>query len=346
MSSFTNIHWQQLLRSAITQNASDLHLTAGQRPFLRYNGQLSAAELPIPDSSQLEGIIFSLLTEQQKETFLKQNELDFAWSYSGRRFRFNIYRQRENLALAGRLIPENIAALSDLGCPIILNELLKKEHGLILVTGRTGSGKTTTLAAFLAAAAQQKSQHIITLEDPVEYLIPTGNSFISQREYGTDFFSFSQALKSALRQDPNILLIGELRDSETIRTALDAASTGHLVLATLHTNSAAETILRLESFFPAEIQHLRTQLAAVLLATVNQRLLPKLGGGRVAAFEVMTSTPAIANLIRNGKCQQLPSAILSGKNYGMSTLANSVDQLLQNNKISAETASLYMGGDL
>ena len=327
MNIFSKTNWFQLLEIAISQNASDIHLTAEQRPFLRKNGQLISLELPMPDNEQVEEVISSLITNQQRQLFNQNKELDFAWNFNMRRWRFNLYKQRNKLALAGRLIPNIIPSLNELGCPSIFDELLTKKHGLILITGRTGAGKTTTIASFLNTLANRSAHHIITLEDPIEYIISTEKSFISQREYGTDFFSFPVALKSALRQCPDCLMIGELRDMETIRTALDASSTGHLVLATLHTNSAVETMLRLESFFPAECQHIRAQLSSVLLASITQQLLPCPNGQRVCAFEVMTSTPAISNLIRTGKYQQINSAILSGKSNGMVMMDDSINEL-------------------
>lgn len=361
-------YFSVILEKASQTGASDIHLAAEQRPYLRINGKLSPLDLPAPDNTQLKNIIHNILEEKnssslpdyrhytsayqpaEKEPALQPlelkhsdgNELDFAWTYNDQRYRFNTSLQQGNIAIAVRIIPKTIPTLSELGCPPVFEKLLQKDSGLILVTGRTGSGKTTTLASFLAAAAKKQARHIITLEDPIEYLLPTDTSFISQREYGTDFQSFPAALKSALRQMPDILLTGELRDSETIRTALDAASTGHLVLASLHTKNAEETFMRIESFFPYEHQQIRTQLSIVFQAAIAQQLLPTNDGGRAAAFEVLTATPAVRNLIRNGKLQQLKSAILAGKNENMQTIEKSIEDLCRKGKISHTIATHYL----
>ena len=339
MSKFTIDNWHELLKYAINHNASDIHITAGQRPFLRIEGNLCPVDLPAPDLDELSTIIRKLTSEKQQQHLKLENELDFAWNFNGQRFRFNLSQQQGLPSIAIRLIPSEIPSLEKLGCPKVFRNLLQLTSGLILITGRTGSGKTTTLASFLATVSKTKPRHIITLEDPIEYILPADTSFISQREYLSDFFSFEKALKNAMRQDPDIIMIGEMRDSETIRTALDAAMTGHLVLASLHTKNAAETIMRVESFFPAEVQNqIRTQLSIVLQAAISQQLIPAKNGSRVAAFEVLTGTPAVKNLIRTGKIQQLNSAILAGKHDYMQTMEHSLEGLCQSGQISQEIA--------
>ena len=341
---WSGARWEELLRLAIEREASDVHLSAGQAPFLRLEGRLQRQELEPVTDEFLSGLLSELLPAGRPEEIQAGREVDFAWSFGGRRFRVNAFRQQAGPALAMRLVPERIPARAELGAPPLLARLLTAQAGLILLTGPTGSGKTTTLASFVAERARQNPCHIITLEDPVEYLHGTeSGSLINQRELGTDFSSFAAALRSALREDPDVLLVGELRDSETIRTALQAAETGHLVLATLHTRTAPEAVLRLESFFPAEEQaEIRAQLAAVLLAVVTQRLLPGAAGGRVCAAEVLAGVPAVRNLIRGGKVHQLPSVMTSGAAQGMQTMAQAVRRLIGERLVSAQAGAAFL----
>ena len=340
MTSFSADIWPQLLSEAIDGGASDIHLSAEQSPFIRRHGQLERTGLPTPSAGDLEELTGRLTDEQHLSILEKNHELDFAVTCGGQRLRFNASIRQGAISLTARLIPGTIPSLEALGCPPIMRSLLKKENGLILITGRTGSGKTTTIAAFLAELARTSARHIITLEDPVEYLIPAGESLIDQREYGSDFLSFPAALKSALRSCPDLIVVGELRDAETVSAAINAAETGHLVIASLHTQSAAETMLRLESFFPAARQEqLRVQLSLVLQAVISQRLLPAAGGGLVCASEVLTAVPAVRNLIRTGKLPQLKSVMLAGRNEGMQTMEFSLEQLCRSRRLSPETAA-------
>ena len=305
MESFDLNAWEKICRLAIEKAASDIHMVAGQPVFLRQQGMLKAQSGVVPDALLLERILANMVSSVQLECFKLDKELDFSWEYQGRRFRVNAYFQLGRPALALRILPAAVPSLESLGCPKRLQRFAYLEHGLLLVTGKTGSGKTTTLASLLDYINHSRTAHIITLEDPVEYIHESAACLISQRELGIDFRSFSAALRSALREDPDIILIGELRDRDTIQTALNAAETGHFVMGTLHTQSAEEAVMRIESMFPAE-QHyqVRAQLAGVLAGIFSQRLLPSVDGRRVCAAELLLTTPAIRNLIRTGKVQQ------------------------------------------
>ena len=332
-----------LLRAAMAAEASDVHLAADLPPYWRSEGRL-VRQAAAPVSEELLQELLTEMTGEEKRMALRlQGECDFAWSFGGRRFRVNAFRQHTGTALALRLVPQRVPALAELSAPQVLTDLQTATSGLILVTGPTGAGKTTTLAAFLQELAARRAAHIITLEDPIEYVYTSGQSLINQRELETDFVEMAGALRGALREDPDVILVGELRDRDTVRTALQAAETGHLVLATLHTATAAEAVLRLESFFAAEAQgELRAELAAVLLAVVAQQLLPRQGGGRVAAFEVMTATPAVRNLIRTGKAHQLPSLLMSGAAQGMQTMGQAVRQLAAAGRIEQAAAQRFL----
>lgn len=334
MDCFDKDMWERLCEEAAAEGASDLHIAAGQPVFLRVNGELHRLDRPHPEDMFLAELLRELLSDEQAARFAEQGELDFAYSFGRQRFRINVFRGRGNLAMACRLIPKDIPTLEALGAPKVFDRLLQLKHGLILVCGPTGSGKTTTLAAYLNTINTTRAEHILTLEDPIEYLFESDRSLVQQREYGVDFFSFADALRSALRENPDILLVGELRDADTVATALHAAETGILVLGSLHTHTAAEALLRMESFFPAEQQEeIRTQLSVVLEAVVTQQLLPVKNGGRTAASEVLASSPAVGNLIRSGKVQQLESVMLAGGGLGMQTMPQAIEQLKRQNII-------------
>ncbi len=331
-------NWQNILRYGAEAGASDFHFAAGQLGFVRCEGNLTA--LGWVDEQWMFRLLDAMLSEAQKRIFEKDHALDFSWECLGRRFRVNAYYQRGKPAVALRLIPSTIPPFEELGLPAALRELLMARNGLILVCGKTGAGKTTTLAAYLNQINQIRAAHIITLEDPIEYVYTPQNCFVSQREYGVDFLSFSSALCSALREDPDVLLVGELREASVVRIALQAAETGILVLSSLHTRNAAEAVLRLCSMFPSEQQlQIRTQLSFVLRGIFSQQLVAGVAGRRVCAVEVLLSTPAVRNLLRNEKYQQLNSVMLSGQSLGMQTLEKAIERLLQNGEVTQETAA-------
>ncbi len=322
----------ELLRLAGEAGASDLHLTVDLPPVQRLNGELVTLALPPLTAREIAQALETMLPDEaQGRKVQETGDLDFAFGVGGLgRFRVNAFRQRGSLSLAIRVIPHQVPSLSQLGVPEIVPALALSGRGLVLVTGPTGSGKSTTLAAMVEEINQRRSCHVVTLEDPVEYLHKHGLSVIHQREIGIDSLSFAGALRAALRQDPDVILLGEMRDYETISTAITAAETGHLVLATLHTADAAGTVDRLIDAFPPHQQgQTRGQLAAVLQGVIAQRLLARRDGrGRVAALEVLVGTPAVRNLIREGKTHQLPSAIQTGAKYGMRTMEQSLQDLV------------------
>ena len=300
---------RKLLKSVVAYKASDLHLVSGSEPQIRIDGKLVALNLPVLDGKMTEEMSYSLLTEKQKKDFEEHNELDFSIVIPEvGRFRANYYRTMGDIACAYRIIPIEIPSLDDLNAKAIFKEIIKREKGLILVTGPTGSGKSTTLAAMLNEINMTEKKHIITVEDPVEFVHTNKNCLFSQRNVGTDTKSFAAALKFAMREDPDVILIGEMRDKETIEAALTAAETGHLVFGTLHTNSAPQTINRIIDVFSGDEQpQVRAQLSTSLISVISQALLPRIGGGRIAAQEVFITNPAIANLIREDKVHQLYS---------------------------------------
>ena len=317
-----------LMSRSIALEVSDLHITVGQKAFFRKDGELKNATEELISIEVIEEFLKGTLTEDQHKRLIQQKELDFSFKYNSRRFRGNVYYQRDLLSIAFRLIPAIIPTLQELGTPEALNKMIDATQGLMLVTGRTGSGKSTTLAAFINAITQKRACHILTLEDPIEFEHISDNCFISQRELGRDFISFPQALKSALREMPDVLLIGEIRDCETMAMAMEAAAAGIFVLGTLHTSGAAETAMRVESKFPiVQRDAVRDQFADVFTGIFSQQLLPKIGGGRVSATEVLLSTSASANLIRQGKYIQLPSVMLSGKALGMQTMQTAITKI-------------------
>ncbi|MCV9878479.1 type IV pilus twitching motility protein PilT [Brenneria izbisi] len=311
---------------SVKHNASDLHLCSGHPPILRIDGRLRFENtLSRLGSEQLEQWCAIWLEATQQQQLQQYGQVDGALTLAnGQRLRVNVFRQRAGLSITMRLIPSSLLSLAALRAPPVLSDLLERRDGLILVTGATGSGKSTTLAAMIAALNERHSRHIITLEDPIEFLHASRQCLIQQREIGQHCASFAQALRAALREDPDVILLGELRDTATIRLALTAAETGHLVLATLHTRSAAQAVDRLIDVFPGEEKaFVRSQLAACLQAVAAQKLLPMPQGGRVALFDILTATAAVSNLIREGKSHQLPSLMQTGAQAGMQTFEQS-----------------------
>lgn len=333
-----------LLDEVVKHKASDLHLQVGLPPMLRVDGNLSA--LPAAGSlneQAVEQLIFSLLEEDQKQILLRDKEFDFSFAFGDLgRFRVNAFHERGNLAAALRLIPNQIRSIEQLGLPPVLNKLAEFPRGLVLVTGPTGSGKSSTLAALIDKINNERQLHIITVEDPIEYTHQSKKSLVAQREVHYDTFSFSAALRSALREDPDVVLIGEMRDLETIAAAITIAETGHLVLATLHTNSASQSIDRMIDVFPPHQQpQVQAQLGNILMAICSQRLIPALGGGRVAATEILVATPAVRNIIREGKNYQLEAVIQTGSEHGMQSMDKTLVGLIHSGTISYDDARTY-----
>ncbi len=338
----SQIQLHQLLRAMIEKGASDLHITTGQSPLLRIDGAIVPLKLPKLEPVDTKRLCYTILTEEQKIQFEQNNELDFAFGVRGlSRFRANIFMQRDNVAGAFRTIPFKILTFDELGLPAIVPELANKPSGLVLVTGPTGSGKSTTLASMIDKINTEQRMHIITIEDPIEYLHPHKMCVVNQREVGTDTESFKIALKYVLRQDPDVVLVGEMRDLETIEAALTISETGHLVFATLHTNSAVSTINRIIDVFPPhQQQQVRVKLSFVLQGVVSQQLIPRMGApGRVLAMEVLIPNPAIRNLIREDKIHQIYSQMQVGQEkHGMQTLNQSLYSLWSRRIVSLEEA--------
>jgi twitching motility protein PilT len=331
-----------LLEEVVQRKASDLHLQVSMPPMLRVDGALVPAHIssvPLTQESVQE-LVFSLLDEDQKQVLLRDKEFDFSFAFGTLgRFRVNAFHERGNLAAAMRLINNSIPTIEQLGLPAIVNKFGDYPRGLVLVTGPTGSGKSTTLAALVRKINESRSSHIITVEDPIEYTHKSEKSLIVQREVHYDTYSFSTALRSALREDPDVVLIGEMRDLETIAAAITIAETGHLVFATLHTNSASQSIDRMVDVFPPHQQpQIRSQLGNILQAIVSQRLVPSLGGGRIAAAEILVATPAVRNIIREGKNYQLEAVIQTGSEYGMQSMDKTLVGLIHNGIISYDEA--------
>lgn len=327
---------QELLHTTIANNASDLHLSKGNPPIIRVDGELQRLDRPVVDNTAMQHVFDTIMTPQQKQLFRDQLEVDFAYALDeNARFRVNAYHQARGCGAAFRTIPNKIPTLEDLGLPQIFKDVCEHRNGLILVTGPTGSGKSTTLAAMIDYLNATKSSHILTIEDPIEFTHESKNCLINQREVSRDTMSFHAALRSALREDPDIILVGELRDLETIRLALTAAETGHLVLATLHTNSAAKTVDRIIDVFPGDQQAMiRSMLSESLRAIFAQTLLKRQDSGRVAAQEILVSTPAVRNLIRDNKVPQLYSTIQTNQSIGMRTIEQHVQELIAQNVVS------------
>jgi twitching motility protein PilT len=337
-----DVHLDELLDIVVENEASDLHVAAGLPPIIRVDGQLkpiAAYEAFTPSTTQR--MLYDVLTDDQIQRFETDLELDCSYSLKKvARFRTNLYRDRGTVAGAYRRIPTKIPTIRELGLPLTLEELARRPRGLVLVTGPTGHGKSTTLAAMINLMNTESAHHIITIEDPIEYLHAHGSSIINQRELGFDTHSFQASLRAALREDPDVLLVGEMRDLETIQLAITCAETGHLVLATLHTNNAAESVDRIIDVFPAQEQdQIRVQLANNLAAVVSQQLLPRAGEpGRVAAVEVMIASSAIRNLIRENKAHQITSIIQTSADIGMQTMDQALRDLYQQGLITYETA--------
>lgn len=340
---------QQLLGLTVKNNASDLHLIPGLPPALRIDGSLSyLGGFAVLSPETVESMVFSLLAAEQKEALTTNKELDFSAAYGGGiygdigRFRVNAYYQRGKLSAAFRFLPKGIRTLEELHMPKVCHTFATLRQGLILVTGPTGQGKSTTLAAIVNEINMTRADHILTIEDPIEYMYPIGKSIISQRELGFDTHSWNMALRSALREDPDVVLVGEMRDPDTISAAITIAETGHLVLSTLHTNSAAQTIDRILDSFPAHQQEqVRAQLAFTLRGIVSQRLVPQLSGGRIPATEVLVGTQAVASNIREGKTHLIDSVIQTSQEVGMMTLDASLSQLVLSGTVSLDVAKSY-----
>ena len=340
---------KELLSLTIKNKASDLHLLVGIPPTIRIDGVLnSLSNYPVLTPEALETMVFSILKPHQKEMLLANKELDFSFGFGGGpygnegRFRVNIYYQRGYLSGAFRYLEPVIRTIEQLNLPSICNHFSTLKQGFVLVTGPTGHGKSTTLAAIINQINLSKPVHILTIEDPIEYVYPIGKSIVSQREMGQDSHSWSYALRSALREDPDVVLVGEMRDPETISSAITIAETGHLVFSTLHTNSASQTIDRIIDSFPSHQQsQVRIQLAATLKGVISQRLLPKINGGRVPAAEVLMGNNAVAANIRDGKTHLIDSIIETSQEQGMISLETSLSSLVMNGSISLETAKSY-----
>jgi len=321
-----------------------LHLAVGRHPTLRIDGVLIPLQKePILIPEMAENLIFNLLTPEQKEKFLKEKEIDLSYSFEDKaRFRVNIFYQRGYTAAALRLIPAQIRTIEELNLPPILHDFTRLSQGFVLVVGPAGHGKSTTLAALLDEINHTRTDHIITIEDPVEYIFTQDKCIVSQREVKTDTLDFHKGLRSLLRQDPDVIMIGEMRDTESIATAMTAAETGHLVFSTLHTNSASQTVDRIIDSFPAEQQgQISSQLAATLVGIVSERLIPRIEGGRIPACEIMITNPAIRNLTREKKAYQIDLVIETSVQEGMLTLNRSLAELVRKKEISLENAELY-----
>ncbi|MGD8744213.1 MAG: type IV pilus twitching motility protein PilT [Candidatus Woesebacteria bacterium] len=335
---------KDLLQLTVDKNASDLHIITGVPPYLRIEGELDPVEgEAVLTKENTEKIAKDVLSAEQLERFNVNKELDFSFAFSDKaRFRVNAYTQQSSTALSFRLIPLEVPNIEQLGLPKILHTFTGLRQGLVLVTGPTGHGKSTTLAAILDEINQQRSEHIVTIEDPIEFIFKSKRSIFSQREMGSDSHSWQIALRSVLREDPNVVLVGEMRDYETIAAALTVAETGHLVFATLHTNSAAQTIDRIVDVFPEEQQaQVRLQLANVIEAVFSMRLIPSVSGPRVVAHEVMLGTSAVKTSIREGKSHQIDNIIQTSTEVGMNTLEMSLATLIKSGKISLEVAQSY-----
>ena len=340
----TSVKIETLLEACIKHGASDLHIQVGLPPILRIDGSL----VPIPNTPILtteivDTLIFSTLDSMQRETLAKDKEFDYSFAFGEiARFRVNAFNEKGHLAAAFRLIPTKMPTIEELGMPQVISGFADYPRGLVLVTGPTGSGKSTTLAAIINKINSEKSVHILTIEDPIEFTHKSKRSLVAQREVHYDTYSFSRALKSALREDPDVVLLGEMRDLETISAAITIAETGHLVFATLHTISAAQSVDRMIDVFPAEQQpQIRSQLAGILMAVCSQRLVPAIGGGRVCAAEIMVANTAIRSIIREGKTHQLDTAIQTGASEGMQTMDRTLAKLVQQGTVTYDSAREY-----
>ena len=340
----TSVKIETLLEACIKHGASDLHIQVGLPPILRIDGSLvPSPNTPILTTEIVDTLIFSTLDSMQRETLAKDKEFDYSFAFGEiARFRVNAFNEKGHLAAAFRLIPTKMPTIEELGMPQVISSFAEYPRGLVLVTGPTGSGKSTTLAAIINKINSEKSVHILTIEDPIEFTHKSKRSLVAQREVHYDTYSFSRALKSALREDPDVVLLGEMRDLETISAAITIAETGHLVFATLHTNSAAQSVDRMIDVFPAEQQpQIRSQLAGILMAVCSQRLVPAIGGGRVCAAEIMVANTAIRSIIREGKTHQLDTAIQTGASEGMQTMDRTLAKLVQQGTVTYDSAREY-----
>ncbi len=330
----------KLLSAQVKQGASDLHITVGQPPVLRIHGRMQKLKTKVLDSGDTMGLMKSITPDRCQQEFQETGSTDFGFAFGDQaRFRVSVFRQRGEVAIVLRQIPIEMLSMEDLGVPTVIKDLIMRPRGLILVTGPTGSGKTTSLAAMVDYINETIDHHIITVEDPIEFFHPHKKSTINQREVGVDVTSFAAANRRALRQDPDVILVGELRDLETIEAAITAAETGHVVFGTLHTSSAAGTINRIIDVFPPNQQEqIRTQLASAIIGILAQQLIPRIGGGRVAAFETLIVTPGIANLIRENKIFRITSAIQTGSKHGMRLLDDHLFDLWKNEVATKEDA--------
>jgi twitching motility protein PilT len=330
----------KLLSATVKQGASDLHITVGQPPVLRIHGRMQKLKTKILEPGDTMALMKSITPDRCQQEFQETGSTDFGFAFgTAARFRVSVFRQRGNAAMVLRQIPINLWSMDFLGTPKVFKELVMRPRGLILVTGPTGSGKSTTLAAMVDYLNENVDHHIITIEDPIEFYHNHKKSTVNQREVGVDVTSFAEAIRRALRQDPDVILVGEMRDLETIEAAITAAETGHIVFGTLHTSSAAGTINRIIDVFPTNQQdQIRTQLASAIIGILAQQLLPKIGGGRVAAFETLVVTPGVANLIRENKIFRITSAIQTGTKHGMQLLDDHLFRLWQEEKVTKEDA--------
>ena len=330
----------ELLAFGVKNGASDLHLSAGLPPMIRVDGDMRRINLPAMEHSEVHRLVYEIMNDKQRKDFEEFLETDFSFEIKGlARFRVNAFNQNRGAGAVLRTIPSKILTLEQLNCPAIFKDIADNPRGLALVTGPTGSGKSTTLAAMIDYINDHQHGHILTLEDPIEFVHESKKCLVNQREIHRDSLGFNEALRSALREDPDIILVGEMRDLETIRLALEAAETGHMVFGTLHTSSAAKTIDRIVDVFPAaEKDMVRSMLSESLRAVISQTLMKKIGGGRIAAHEIMIGVPAIRNLIRENKIAQMYSAIQTGQQYGMQTLDQNLKQLVEKGLVTRQEA--------
>jgi len=341
------IDLQTILKVALDNKASDLHLAVGLPPVLRIDGILVKTDEDAIDAKTIESVLWRVLTSEQRERFERERDLDFSYDMGGFRFRVNVCYERGNVSLVARVIPSVIPSFHDLLIPDIVADLAIAKSGLVIVTGPTGSGKSTTLASMIERINNEQPVSITTLEDPIEFLFVSKKAKLTQRELGGDMRTFGDGLKHVLRQDPNVIMVGEMRDPETIATTLTLAETGHLVLSTLHTPSAAQAIDRIiDSFPPFQQTQIRSQMALSLKAVISQHLLPREGGGRVAAREVLLNVPAVGNLIRENKTAQIPNVMQTNLSSGMFTLSQNLRELVSQGLIAKDIAKAYLPADI
>jgi twitching motility protein PilT len=334
-----------LFKIATKSKASDLHIIVGKPPIVRIDGELrNIPNTEIVTRAMAEKLVFSIITEKQKNKFIEEKELDISYEITDySRYRVNLHWEKDNVGMVARVISSTIPSMEELGLPPVVSKLIEKQQGLLLITGPTGCGKSTTLASLVERINKIRFANIITLEDPIEYIFKPEKSIIKQRQLGTDMTTFGNALKHVLRQDPNVIMVGEMRDLETIGATITLAETGHLVLATLHTHNAAQTIDRIIDVFPPHQQaQVRLQLSMSLSGVISQRLLPKAGGGRIAAREILINTPAVANIIRENKIPQIKTVIQTSADVGMFSMDQNIKDLLEKNLIEEPTALAHL----